>query len=145
MSEGWVAPLVTLILGIGGGIGFILRRRDNRKDPIPKQSAALAQANESVLLAGALRDEMRKDMAELRTEVAAAKEAAKSATKRVESLEETVETLDDSLTDAVRFIEALLRHLRTGSMGPAPAIPERLRGLIDPMLHRVEEPPTATV
>ena len=143
MDQGAVAALVTLILGIGSGIGWYVRRRDNRKDPVPKQSVALAQADSSVALMGLLRDEMRKDMTTLRSELEEVKAAAKAATTRVASLEETVETLDDSLTDAVRYIEALLRHMRNGSRGPAPTIPERLRGLIDPMLHRIEEEPPA--
>ena len=141
---GLATGLVGVLTLIGGGIAWWVRRHDSNKDPLPKQTAALAQADKSVALMRVLRDEMRGDMTALRIELAEVKATAKAATTRVTSLEETVENLDDSLTDAVRYIEALLRHMRNGSHGPAPAIPERLRGLIDPMLHRIEGEPPAT-
>ena len=144
MDQGAVAALVTLILAIGGGIRWYVGRRDNRKDPVPKESAALAMADQSVTIMGGVLAKINEELSRVAAEAKEAKAEAKSALARVSSLEETVETLDDSLTDAVRYIEALLRHMRNGSQGPAPTIPERLRGLIDPMLHRIEEEPPAT-
>lgn len=144
MNEGAVAALVALILGIGGGAWRLIVRRDSQKDPVPKQSAALAMADQSVTIMGGVLSKINEELSRVAAEAKEAKAEAKSALSRVASLEETVETLDDSLTDAVRYIEALLRHMRNGSHGPAPTIPERLRGLIDPMLHRIEEEPPAT-
>jgi hypothetical protein len=39
------------------------------------------------------------------------------------------------LSDAARYIEALLRWANAGSPPPPPALPDELRDLIDPSLH----------
>ena len=57
MDQGAVAALVTLILGMGAGIWRVVVRRDNQKDPVPKESAALAMADriDAILMRPALR------------------------------------------------------------------------------------------
>lgn len=136
MSDGQaIGALVSFIIAAASGIGWLIRRRDNAKDPIPKQSAAVALAGQSVTMMASVAAEIRGDLQGVRSELAEVKAESRLNARRVISLEESVETLDESLSAAVRFIEQLIRYMRAGAHGPEPAIPNELAGLIDPMLR----------
>jgi hypothetical protein len=141
MTEtGLVGAAVTLILAAASGIGYLLRRRDNQKDPIPKESAAVALANQSVAIMMGVATRLTTEVEQVKAQLAAVK-AESERTKamqdaQVHSLEASVETLDESLSAAIRFIEQLMRHTMSGGREPKPAIPPQLHDLIDPMLRR---------
>lgn len=136
MSEGLIGGLVSLLIAAGAGVGFLIRRRDNSKDPIPKQSAAVALANQSVTMMASVAAEIRNDVANVRSELAEVRIESDTNKRRVSSLETTVETLDESLSAAIHFIEQLIRYMRSGAHGPEPAVPVELHELIDPMLRQ---------
>lgn len=134
-DAGMLTALVSALVTLGGGVAWYVRRRDTAKDPIPKQVAAVALADQSVSMMRDVANEVRSDMANLRAElVTLRKENERNAT-RMQSLEASVETLDSALTAAIGYIEHLIRYMRGGAHGPEPVVPERLRDLIDPMLH----------
>ena len=148
-----IPALVTLIGLIGGGIAFLIRRRDSKKDPIPKESAAVALAQSSVSIMQAVADDLREGLARKDAELATMRAdlTALSARQRTteERLTETQSELADTRTDidwlrstlgvAASYIEKLLRWAREDARPPLPALPEKLRTLIDPSLHTLPE------
>ncbi|GAB3889243.1 hypothetical protein [Terrabacter terrigena] len=147
MSEGVIGALVTLLIAGGGGLGYLIRRRDNQKDPIPKQSAAVATSAEAVEMMRGVASDFRQDIKDLRADLSNVKLEAQANQLRLEgqvvSLASSVETLDSSLSAALRYIEQLIRYLRSGAHGPEPAVPGELRDLIDPMLRHWGSPSPA--
>lgn len=112
--------LVTVILAAGGGIKWWVGRQDARKDPIPKDQAAVALASSGVSLMQAVADELKAQMADLRHELT--------------DLRSEQVSMRAHLGAAVRHIEQLLRAWPKS--GPSrPPLPEDLRDLIDPALH----------
>lgn len=132
---GLATGVVSLLTVIGGGIAFLVRRRDNAKDPIPKQSATLALADQSVKIAGSVLAEIRQELTDVRSKIREFETAAEKQNKRVASLEDSVETLDTALSVAVGYIGRLIAYIRGGADGPEPTIPPQLRDLVDPLLR----------
>jgi hypothetical protein len=144
MTElGGAAPaIVTVVTAVGTVIAFLVRRRDTQKDPIPKQAAAMALAEQSIgIAAGTMADQQRQITA-LRGDVEALHAKHELAIERANTLEKDLTnlgskfaTLQATLTAAAGYIESLLRHIRSGLTGPSPKLPADLRELIDPSLH----------
>lgn len=163
---GQIPALVTLLSLIGAGIAFLLRRRDSQKDPIPKESAAVALAQSSISIMQGIADrqgaeieaerkmrasdraEHKAEMTQLHLEMSALHARQKSTEDQLKSTQaELAETraditwLRDTLGVAASYIEKLLRWARSDSRPPLPPLPEKLRTLIDPSLHTNEEEP----
>ena len=176
---GQIPALVTLLTMLGGGVAWWLRRRDSKKDPIPKESAAVALADSSVAIMKDVAAELRRDLAterEIRAQDRAqhaadrandqALHAAERASDRAQhaaeldalktemsalhsglattktELAETradIDWLRTTLGVAASYIEKLLRWAREDSRPPIPPLPEKLRTLIDPSLHTLDE------
>lgn len=112
--------IVAIILAVGGGIQWWVGRQDAKKDPIPKDQAAVALASSGVSLMQAVADELKAQMADLRHELTdlRVEQTQMRATQRM----------------SLQFIELLLRAWPKD--GPTrPPLPEDLRDLIDPALH----------
>lgn len=148
-----IPALVTLLTMIGGGIAWWLRRRDSKKDPIPKESAAVALAQSSVSIMQGVADDLREGLARKDAEIATLRADLTALSSRQrnteERLAETQTELADTRTDidwlrstlgvAASYIENLLRWARADSRPPIPPLPEKLRTLIDPSLHTLDE------
>lgn len=118
---GLIGGVVAFMGAVGAGIAWLVRRRDSKKDPIPKESAAVALANQSVSLMQGVANEIRTDLATVRNEVG--------------ELRDEVEGLRTTLSAAARYIERLLRWAKSESRPPLPPLPNALHDLIDPSLH----------
>lgn len=127
--------IVTLILAIGGGIKWWVGRMDARKDPIPKDQAAVALSASAVEVANAVLAQVRAEMAEVRAELATERRNRHGLEGRVGSAEETIRHHESMFSAAMGYIEALLRHIRAGLPTPAPPVPGDLTDLIDPSLY----------
>ena len=152
-----IPALVTLLIAIGSGVGWWLRRRDGRKDPIPKESAAVALAESSVAIMKGVADELRADLATerqirtqdkaqhaaelraLRAEMQALQTRQKSTEDQLADTRTDIDWLRTTLGVAASYIENLLRWARADSRPPIPPLPEKLRTLIDPSLHTLDE------
>lgn len=157
---GQIPALVAFLATVGPGVAWWLRRRDGKKDPIPKESAAVALAQSSVAIMQGVADELRSDLAAERQSRASdrAEHQAELTSLRAElsalltrqqgterRLEDTQSELADTRADidwlrttlgvAASYIEKLLRWARADSRPPLPPLPEKLRTLIDPSLH----------
>lgn len=127
--------LVSVILAIGAGIKWWVGRKDAKKDPIPKDAAAVALSASAVQVSQAVLTEVRAEMSEMRKELAGERSNRHSLEARVESAESTIRHHETLFGAALGYIETLLRHIRDGRMPPAPPAPGDLRDLIDPSLH----------
>lgn len=127
--------LVTAILTIGGTIKWWVGRQDAKKDPIPKDAAAVALSASAVQVSQAVLNEVRAEMSLMRGELAAERSNRTALEGRVESAEETIRHHETMFGAAMAYINTLLRHIRDGRMLPAPPVPRDLRDLVDPALH----------
>lgn len=132
---GMVGVLVTALSVIGGGIAFLIRRRDAQKDPIPKESAAVALSKDAVAIMAGVADELREDGANLRRELGTVRAELAGVRRDQMATQQTLSMLQASLAAAARHIEAMYRWARDGATPPPPLIPDALRDLIDPSLH----------
>jgi hypothetical protein len=131
MDPAWLTALVPLVLAAGGAVSWLISRRDKRKDPLPKQQAELAIAQQALGIvteaaafsaaeASGLRERVVKLEAD-REEDREAREVDRARISRLEGL----------FARAVSYIETLLRAW--GSPKP-PQPPAELHELIDPAL-----------
>jgi len=120
--------LVTLILGTGAGVWRWVDRQDKKKDPIPKDAAAVALAQSGVTL-------MQAVAKDLETRLTALSGSNQLLEQRVSAAEGTIAHHEHLFTSAMSYIEALLRHIREGRPWPPSPAPADLRDLIDPTLH----------
>jgi len=127
--------LVALILAIGGGLKWWIGRGDAKKDPIPKDQAAVALSATAVEVSQAVLTQVRSEMSEVRDELATERRNRHGLEERVAAAEGTIRHHESMFGAAMSYIEALLRHIRDGRMEPAPPVPRDLRDLIDPSLH----------
>lgn len=116
-----IGPVVGLLGAIGGGVAWLVRRRDQAKDPIPKESAAVALAQSGVSIMQGVADRLESRVIALEGEVV--------------NLKGDVGRLTLTLGAAARYIERLLRWAKSESRPPIPPLPSELRDLIDPSLH----------
>ena len=116
-----IGPVVGLLGAIGGGVAWLVRRRDQAKDPIPKESAAVALAQSGVSIMQGVADRLEARVIALEGEVV--------------NLKSDVGRLTLTLGAAARYIERLLRWAKSESRPPIPPLPSELRDLIDPSLH----------
>ena len=119
---------VSVLTAIGAGIAWVMRRHDSKKDPVPKEAAAVALSNEAVGIMRGVANDLKGDIANLRGEVAAMKESQAELGREIQRLKLTLGT-------AATFIERLLRWAKSDSRPPIPALPSDLFDLIDPSLH----------
>ena len=112
--------IVAIILAVGGGIQWWVGRQDAKKDPIPKDQAAVALASSGVSLMQEVANELRAQMSDLRHEVT--------------DLRSEQVRMRANLGAALDFIERVMRAWPKS--GPTrPPLPADLRDLIDPALH----------
>jgi len=116
-----IGSIVALLGATGGGIAWMVRRRDAKKDPIPKESAAVALAQSGVSLMQGVADRLDVELGEVRSELG--------------DLKGDVQRLTLTLGAAARYIERLLRWAKSDTRPPIPPLPSDLRDLIDPSLH----------
>lgn len=116
-----IGAIVGLLGAIGGGVAWFVRRRDTRKDPIPKDAAAVALAQSATALMQGVADRLDSELGDVR--------------KRMNGLETDIARLTSTLGAAIRYIERLLRWDKTEARGPRPPLPPELYDLIDPSLH----------
>lgn len=142
MSPGWLPALATLVSALAGFVAWYVKHRADAKDPIPKAAAELAVAEQALGLIKESRDALREDVIRL-------KEERVDDRKRLEEMQAQVDSLRDDnadlhavidqmrhvLSSATRYIEALLKWARDGSVPPPPTVPPSLVDLIDPHLR----------
>lgn len=141
-----ILAALTVLLGSGGLVWKLLDRRDKAKDPLPKASAEVMLAKETlgamVLLRDAALDDIkriREERDEDRADIEVLKTHRDEDRKRLANLERL-------LGVAAGYIEALLRWARGGSKPPHPDLPATLHELIDPELYTLDatDPPDPT-
>lgn len=125
---GLIGAVVGALGAIGGGVAWLVRRRDSKKDPIPKESAAVALAQSGVALMQGVADRLEGDIGDLRNEVASQRD-------EIGDLRGDLHSLRVTLGAAARYIERLLHWAKSESRPPVPPLPVELRDLIDPALH----------
>lgn len=123
-----VGGVVAFLGTVGPGIAWIVRRRDGKKDPIPKESAAVALAQSGVSLMQGVADRLGAELVEVRTELSDLR-------SELSDVRGEVSRLTTTLGAAARYIERLLRWAKSESRPPIPPLPSELRDLIDPALH----------
>ena len=116
-----VTAVVGTVTPVGLAVGWWFRRRDSQKDPIPKESAAVALATSGVALMQTVADRLDERLKGLEAEVG-------------ELRREQVH-MRLTLSAAARYIEKLLRWAKSDTRPPIPHLPDDLRDLIDPSLH----------
>ncbi|HET7399729.1 MAG TPA: hypothetical protein VFJ94_14525 [Intrasporangium sp.] len=142
MNAGWITALATLITALSG-VGVVwVKQRSEAKDPIPKAAAELAVAEQALGLIKESRDALREDVVRLKEERTEDRKRMDELQEQVYSLREdnadlhgVVDQMRHALSLATRYIEALLRWAREGSVPPQPTVPVSLRDLIDPTLQ----------
>jgi len=127
--------LISVILAIGAGLKWWIGRKDAQKDPIPKDAAAVALSASAVEVMQAVTSEMRAEMSDLRAEVSALRYADRAKEARLGAAESTIQHHESMFGAALSYIDALLRHIRSGKPWPPAPAPADLRDLIDPSLH----------
>jgi hypothetical protein len=119
MDPSWLPGLVPLLLALGGGAAWLIRRYDQRKDPLPKREAELVLAEQALGIV---------------------KSAAEFSASEAVTLRARVTQLEmdhgDLRTRMVR-IESLLRAWPDAPPPPPP--PRELHNLIDSSLWRQPE------
>lgn len=134
-----IGAIVTFLTTLGGAIAWLVRRRDGQKDPIPKESAAVALANSSVSIMQGIADRLMAEVADLRAELATERQTnaqdRDELRAQVTELSGDVGNLRSMFGVATGYIERLLRWSRADSRPPAPPLPAALRDHIDPALH----------
>jgi hypothetical protein len=131
----WAASLVTLILAVGSGIGWLIRRRDQRKDPLPKREAELVLAEQALGIVKAAAEFSAGEAVTLRgrvTQLEMDRDDLRNRMVRIEGL----------FARALSYIETLLRIWPDAPPPPPP--PRELHDLIDSSLWRNPEPKGTT-
>lgn len=123
-----VGGIVTVLGTVGTGVAWLLSRRDRKKDPIPKESAAVALAQSGISLMQGVADRINAELLEVRTELSDVR-------TELSDVRSEVRRLTTTLGAAARYIERLLRWAKSESRPPIPALPSELRDLIDPALY----------
>lgn len=123
-----ISALVTALGVLGGGVTWLIRRRDKKKDPLPKSAAELAIAQQALDIISDAATFSRKDSENLRARVVQLE--LDSATDRIR-----IGRLETLLSHAASYIEALLRWAHgLRSVPRPPALPPELHDLVDPAL-----------
>lgn len=142
LSPGWLTALATVISALAGFIAWYVKHRADAKDPIPRAAAELAVAEQALGIIKESRDALREDVVRMKDE-------RKDDRKRLEEMQAQVDSLRDdnldlhsvidqmrhALSNATRYIEALLKWARDGSVPPPPTVPPSLVDMIDPTLR----------
>lgn len=158
----WLAGVSALLATLGGGVAWLVKRHDSKKDPLPREQAevAVAAANVGLLSEVNVRlgEESRRQATKLdsmEAELLAVNERAVTAEARADEAQRTAEHNQREIADlqesqgslkalfgsATGFIEELLRWVHDGMPGAAPALPSNLRAFIDHSLHGTPHQP----
>ncbi len=86
MTTAVVSALVSLLIAAGSALGWLIRRRDQRADPLPRQAVELTLARDALGIIGASRDALTEDVGRLRADLT-------DLTDEVHSLRREVRTL----------------------------------------------------
>lgn len=122
-----IGSIVGLLGALGTAYAWVINRRDKNKDPIPKESAAVALSASAV----ALSQTLLKDLDARMTQMNGRNQILEN---RVAAAEQSIEHHERIFGAAMTYIEALLRHIRDGRKRPPPPVPTEIRDLIDPEL-----------
>lgn len=128
MNAEVLSTILSALVAIGGGVAWLVRRWDQKKDPIPRTSAELAVAQQALGIIQDSRDTLVNDVERLKAD----READRA---RIAALEHRQGKLESLLGRAAAFIEVMLRWAHAGSPPPPPVLPPDLYDLIDPSLH----------
>lgn len=142
MNPSLLTALVSLLVAAGGGIAWLVKRRDANRDPIPKHQAEVALAQSALGVIQASRDTLDADVRRLlidreedRSRIDKLEADRDTDRERIEQHRERISRLESLLGIAAGYIEALLRWVRNGSPPPQPPLPSPLHDLIDPSLQ----------
>lgn len=123
-----ITGLVALLGAVGSGYAWIKNRQDKAKDPIPKDSAAVALSASAVAVSQSVINDVVARMNEMSGR-------NKILENRITAAEGTIEHHERLFGAALSYIESLLRHIRDGKPWPPTPAPGELRDMIDPDLH----------
>jgi chromosome segregation ATPase len=135
VSPALITAVVSALLALGSGIAWLVKRRDAAKDPIPKQAAELALAEQALGIIRESRDALREDVQRLKEEREEHRSRLDAQQEQINSLRDAMDQVKHLLSHATRYIETLLRWARDGAPPPPPSVPRDLIDLIDPALH----------
>lgn len=156
LSPGWLTAISTLFITLGGGIAWLVRRHDNKKDPLPREQAevAVAAANVGLLSQVNLRlgedhkrlsEELegmrlrhKQEMEQVRTELGEVRKRALRNDGQIADLQESHGRMKVLFSSATDFIEELLRWMHEGMSGTRPPLPANLRQFVDETLHEAD-------
>lgn len=141
LTSGWVTAVASLLTVLSGFAAWVVKRRSEAKDPIPKAAAELAVAEQALGLIRESRDALRDDVVRLKAERIEDRLRLDECQKQVDQLRVDNQGLHADLSQirqvlsaATRYIEVLLRWVREGSHPPQPQLPAVLHELVDPTL-----------
>lgn len=124
-----IAPIVTLIIALGSGFAWWVKRRDAQKDPIPRTAAELALAKEALGIVEASRDALGQDVARLREDLETRNLHIDGLTSKVDTLTGQVDTLSREVHTiremwSLWYHDLVTRwtHHRAQSTPPAPPV-----------------------
>jgi hypothetical protein len=131
VDPSWLPGLVPLLLALGGGAAWLIRRYDQRKDPLPKREAELVLAEQALGIVKSAAEFSASEAVTLRARVTQLEMDhgdLRTRMVRIESL----------FSRALAYIETLLRAWPDAPPPPPP--PRELHNLIDSSLWRQPEP-----
>lgn len=141
-DPGVLTALTGLLVTLGGGAAWLIRRHDSKKDPLPRAQAevAVAAGNLGLLSEVNLRlaEESRRVSAELvdvRTQLREVVSRAAHNDRQIADLQVAHGQIKALFGSATGFIEELLRWLHAGMPGDRPELPSSLRAFVDETLH----------
>lgn len=138
MTPALITAIVSLLLAVGSGIAWLVKRRDAAKDPIPKQAAELALAEQALGIIRESRDALREDVNRLKGERDEHRTRLDAQQEQIDGLRQAMDQVKHLLSHATRYIETLLRWAYAGAPPPPPSVPLDLHDLIDPSLRPEE-------
>jgi hypothetical protein len=137
-----VPAVVGILTALGGGVAWWIKRTDNAKDPLPKLTAEQMLQERAVQMAGGISLRLEAEVERISRDLDRERVRGDRQQNELDALRQDNTRLHDKvglimvrLSDAARYIEALLRWANAGSPPPPPALPDELRDLIDPSLH----------
>ena len=134
-----ITAIVSALAVIGPGIAWWVKRRDSRKDPIPKSQAAVALAdsavglaNETLAMVAAQLVDVKQRVDEQGTRIRELENADRAKSGEIARLTQLVAALKVEKDQIVAHWRELWQWVVAGAPPPPPTPPDHLRDVLGP-------------